>query len=146
MWGGWRCLWTLQRAILNGFHRAVHVTLHSPIGQIVSEDVRRDLLSREFRHLLGCRSDGAAHDMDGAEACQALSMCANEQWNGLMSAYASFVQQVVDGGDEVAGQGHHTLLSALAAKHDLRACSVQCEVRCLDAERFGDPGPGARKE
>ena len=36
MWGVWSCLYTMQSVILDVFHRAVHVTLHSPRGQIVS--------------------------------------------------------------------------------------------------------------
>ena len=74
----------------------VHARLQQDHRERVPEDVRRYPLSRELGHLFGCCSDGPPHDMNSAEARQALSVGADEHRHVLMLAYTSLAQQVVD--------------------------------------------------
>ena len=56
----------------------VYARLKQDHGERVPKDMRRDPLSRELGHMLGCCGDGATHDMGGAESGQTLSARSDE--------------------------------------------------------------------
>ena len=112
----------------------------------VSEHMRRDWLSCERGHMVGCRGDSATNDVSGAEARQTSSMDIGEKRNSFTPTDAAFTQQPINCCDKLARQGHEALLAAFAAKENLWVRSVQRQVRGLDAERLGDPGPGTGEE
>jgi len=91
----------------------------------------RDFFLREFGHMLGSFGDGTMHDVGGTEARQPPSAGADEYRHMLVPSNTAFAQQAVDCCNDVAGQGDRTLLAAFAAKHKLRARSVQQQVGCL---------------
>ena len=66
------------------------------------EHVRRNRRAGKFGSMRGGGSDGATHDMGGAEARERPSLGTDEYRHAFMPTDAALAQQSVDGRDEIA--------------------------------------------
>jgi hypothetical protein len=88
------------------------------------KNMKRDMFAFEIRHSAGRCGDSATQDVSGTEACQTLPLRTDEYGNVIVTVYAAFLQEIVNGVGDIDRQRDHPLFATFSSQHYLRTYAV----------------------